>query len=57
MDQGSIDPFFLNNENWTKQKKCKNKIWRDAVNRDWSQIFSLAYLTYTLLAHVQSQDC
>ena len=24
---------------------------------DWSQIFSCAYLTYTLLAHVQSQDC
>ena len=24
---------------------------------DWSQIFSCAYMTYTLLAHVQSQDC
>ena len=42
-----------------KQKYSQNRFDRTLSTNahDWSQIFSCAYMTYTLLAHVQSQDC
>ena len=39
----------------TKKTRFDKTLSTDA--HDWSQIFSCAYMTYTLLAHVQSQDC
>ena len=43
------------NKNRNSAKNSDKKLSTDG--RDCSQIFSCAYMTYTLLANVQSQDC
>ena len=54
---------FLNSESWTNtEKKTTTTTTRfdetlSTDAHDWLQIFSCGYMTYTLLAHVQSRDC
>ena len=51
---------FLNSQSWTNTEKKKQTRFDETLStdaHDWLQIFSCAYMTYTLLEHVQSQDC
>ena len=61
---GSMDSFFIfirrfctrTLKNWNSVKKRFDETLSTNAH-NWSQIFSCAHMTYTLLAHVQSQDC